>query len=335
MADWQIDLQDAFGSAIASDLEFKDARISWVLDGPGSADVTLIEDDALTNWLSGRRRVLFKRDGALKFTGYLNNVSASYTDANTRSLTCGVLGLASILDFRVVHGDFNQVSTVATTIATSLITHTDTQEDTGITTGTITGTAPSFTRRYCDGDVIGDEIRELATAGNFDWEVDHNKAFNAWVGGRGTDLSGTYTLARNKTISLDITAETSDVVTHVTVLGADPDGPCGPPVEVRTAALSGYPRREVVTGADRNDVVQMQQMGDAELEARQRARLNAQASIHITDLPWAFGAVWLGDVIFVETPTPLGGTQKMRITDVEVSLERGGTEWHTYNFELI
>src|SRR5574339_1080032 len=224
VGDWQIDLQTAAGGAVVTDTEFKEATITWVLDGPGSAEVNLPEDSTGSDWLAGQRRVKIFRNSTAYFTGWLTNVSEkSQGRPHITALRCAAHGLAEILDWRVVHGDFAGTNEVATTTAWNLIQHAQAQTDGdhGFTLGTITGTATSRTSRFCDGDVVGDRIRELAEkgTGGFDWEIDPAGAFNAWVGGRGTNKSGTITLTKDSTIRWDVNAETTDVTTYVTVIG--------------------------------------------------------------------------------------------------------------------
>ena len=342
-ANWQIDtygVTGALGSVIDGNVTFKEASITWSLDGPGSAEIDLVEDDTGSKWLSGRRRVKLSRNGTAMHVGYLNNVSAqSQGYPHMTTYRCSLLGWASILDFRVVHGDFSQNSVVGTTIAWNLINHTNAQEDTGITSGAVVGTATSFTRHYCDGDIIGEEIQNLSErdTGGFDWEVDATGAFKAWVGGRGTNKTGSITLTLNPRLDWTEEAETSDVVTYVTAMGEDPDGPCGPPLSVQTIALSGYPRREVVVDAERFSQTELVDAANDEIKARQRARVRVQTTMHVNDLPWAVGTggVWLGDTINVATNAAFGGTQVMRCIEVTVSLERGASEWWTYTFEAV
>jgi hypothetical protein len=179
------------------------------------------------------------------------------------------------------------------------------------------------------------EVSERDTGG-FDWEVDAAGNFNTWVGGRGTDKTGTITLSMNPRIAWTETAETSDVVTYATALGQDPDGPCGPPLSVQTIALTGYPRREVVIDAERFSQAELADAANDEIKARQRARLRVEVTFHVDDLPWAIGTsgVWLGDRINVSTNTAFGGTVAMKCIEVEVSLEKGASEWWIYTFEL-
>src|SRR4030095_1299689 len=176
-ANWQIDtygVTGALGSVVDAAVTFREASITWSLDGPGSAEVDLVEDDTGSKWLSGRRRVKFSRNGTAMHVGYLNNVSAqSQGYPHMTTYRCSTLGWASILDFRVVHGDFSQSAVVGTTIGWNLIKHTNTHETPGIVQGANVGTATSFTRHFCDGDVIGEMIREVSErdTGGFDWEI--------------------------------------------------------------------------------------------------------------------------------------------------------------------
>lgn len=339
LVDWRIDLLDVSGTPVLQDVDFKDASITWTRDGPGSADVTLTEDDAALQWLSGKRRVLFRRDGVAKFQGWLTDLRESSSGKdNLTKLTAGVLGLSDILDFRAVHGDFSRVSTVATTIAWDLITHAQAQTNGnhGFTLGAISGTAPARTYDYCDGDVIGEAIKDLAAkeTGGFDWDISETGQFRAWVGGRGTNLSGGITLLKTQTLTWEVDSETSDVPTYVTAMGDDPDGPCGAPLATVNIDLAGYARREVVVDSDSKIITEITDTAQNELKKRQRSRLRLAVSYDLQGLPWTWGAVWLGDIVMANLDARYGGAQQMKCIEVSVSLEKGQTEWVSYVFEL-
>lgn len=336
---WTFDLQTLTGGAVSSAEEFSTAQITRVLDGPGSVAVDLPDDATAALWLPGQRRIVAKADGTPKFSGYLTRLEESSRPTNDISLRASGLGLASVLDYRIVHGDFNKVSVVGTTIAWDLITHAQGQTDGnhGFTLGTVTGTAPSRTRYYCDGDVISEAIAELAEfeTGGFDWEISPTGQFNAWVGGRGTNRTATVTLDRSDTIDWQVQYETSDLATYVTALG-QAEEPCGAPLQIRSLALaSTYGRREVVVESETNTAAEMEEMADEELRARAAARINVRAAFYVDDWPTNFELVDLGDTITVTNPTRFGGTQTMRCTGIVISLEQGMTEWREYTFEGI
>jgi hypothetical protein len=331
---WTIDLQNLAGGVILAGAPWRTGRVSWALDGPGSLEVNLIEADA-TQWIPGQRRVVLRKEGTAVWAGWLTRLRSEGPPANIR-LTASALGLSSVLAGRVVHGDFSKTATVATTIAWNLIQHVQAQTngDTAFTLGTITGTAPARTRHYCDGDNVREQIDELAAheTGGFDWEISPTGAFNAWVGGRG--IATGITVARSAAQDWSVEAEYADVPTYVTVLG-EADEPCGAPLEIRSSSLAAtYVRREVVIDANSTNTAEMQTLGDGELRARTASRIRSEAG-YVTDgeLPFVWTAVGLGDRVTIVHPAWFGGSQTMRCTQVDVSIEAGDLKVYQYSFE--
>lgn len=332
---WQVDLQDLSGALIQADVAFQTAAVSWSLDGPGSFEADVFEPSS-TDWLFGRRRVVVRDDAdAAIWAGFLTRLTRA---GNPGGLEYGVagLGLASVLERAVVHGDFSKSSVVATTIIWDLIQHFQAQANgaQGFTLGTVTGTAPARSRTYCDGDVIAERIAELAALyPGIEWEISAAGAFNAWVGGRGS-ASG-LTLSEADAMSWEVEAEVVDLATYVTAIG-EADEPCGAPLETRTSAWSlpsTWGRREVVIDVDTTDGGELQARADSELEARSRARTRLQVSYESSRMPFAFGDLWLGDTATVTLPTIFGGSQTMRVIEVTASLERPALVWVTYQLE--
>lgn len=331
---WTIDLQDLDGGAILASAPWRTGRVSWALDGPGALEVDLMEPDA-DDWLPGQRRVVVREDGVARWAGWLTRLASGGPPGGVR-LTASSLGLASILAQRVVHGDFTKTATVATTIAWNLIQHIQAQThgDLGFTLGSVSGTAPSRTRHFCDGDVVRELLDELAEhePGGFDWEIDADGAFNAWVGGRGSVVG--ITIGRDGSQDWSVEAEYADVPTYVTVIG-DAEEPCGAPLEIRSSSLAAtYARREIVVDADSRDAGEMQTKGDGELRARTAARISTNATYVTEDkIPFAWDAVGLGDRVTIDHPDWFGGSQTMRCTGVDISLERGALVVFGYSFE--
>lgn len=332
MAFWTIDLRSLDGSSlIQAAAPFNSARITWTLEGPGAAEITLDVAAATSNWLYGQRRLLIK-DGAgtSRYQGWLDRLERSGRP-NEVTYRASSRGLAAILDQRAVHGDFPQIAAVSTTIARALITHMVAQADdkTAFTLGSVTGTAPSRSRWYCDGDIISDAINELANLNSgFAWEISATGAFNAWVGGRGTDQSGTKSLAPANTIEWRCVADVTDLATYVTGLGdTDDETPCGPPLIVDSSSLkTTYGRREVVISADSNNSSEITEKTTEELRARGSSRLNLTTSWVEGDGPWAFGAVWLGDLVSGVLGAEFGGTTNIRCIGITATLEPGKHE---------
>jgi hypothetical protein len=341
---WHVDLRNRDGSALLSDVPLAAFRAVWTLDGPGAFECELGENDA-AQWLTGRRRIRVRQDATLRWQGWLTDLeesTQSFDDvARSRGtlLRAAGLGLSAVLGRRFVHGDFNKFLTSATTIAWNLVQEAQgqTDGDYGFTLGTVTGTAPNRTRHYCDGDNIADAIGELAAKdpGGFDWEIDQNGAFNAWVNGRGS-ASGE-TLERDQARTWHVRDGSTALATYVTVLG-DADEPCGAPLAIRSDAglAASYGRIEEVVELSSNDSDEMEEHGDEELRIRAAARRRVRATFHETQLPWTWGAVWLGDTVAVDLPTHFGGaSQTMRVIEVAQSVEPPAEGFTEYELETV
>lgn len=324
----------------APPVRFRSASVHWELDGPGSIEVDLrpgTEDD----WRAGQRRVTVRDDDANNiFQGWLTHLDQSGAPGAEQFKAAG-LGLASILSYRVVHGDFSRHMDVSTDIAWDLIDHAQSQENGSelyFTLGTVAGTAPARSRDFCDGDVIYDRIEELAAyePGGFDWEIDQNGAFNVWVGGRGS-TSG-FSIAPADVHEWSVTNETSDIASYATAL-SDDDQPCGDALVIVSdeAALiaNDYTRREVVVSEDTNDAEELEAVGASQLQTLRRSSVRLDVSWLEGRGPWAFGQVWLGDTVEAELRPCFGGTQTMRVISITASLEAARLEpFVAYELEL-
>jgi hypothetical protein len=331
---WTIDLLNNLGTVVLANAPWSTAQVTWALDGPGALEVNLRENQA-AQWIPGQRRVRVMRDGVAVWQGFLNRIR-SEGPAGDIHVTASALGLASILEKRVVHGDFSRVNTVASTIAWDLITHAQLQTDGnyGFTLGSSIGTATSRTRHFCDGDVIRDAIDELAEhePGGFDWEISATGAFNVWVSGRGVATG--LTVAQSQSHEWSVEADYTDVPTYMTVMGSS-DQPCGAPLVIRNSAFSStWPRREDDIDADTTDSAEMTTRGDGELRKKTAARIHA-STMYVTEtrVPFAWDAIGLGDRVTMALGAWYGGTQTMRCTQVDVSLEIGSLRVYQYQFE--
>lgn len=338
---WTVDLLSRTGATLVTNAPLHALTVRWSLDGPGSFEAEIGESDA-GSWLAGQRRVRVNKDAVTKWAGWLTDLSEStqsYDDlARSRGtqLRAAGLGLASVLERRVIHGDTNYFLAVATTIAWNLIQHAQAQTngDYGFTLGTITGTAPARTRTFCDGDSIAEGINELAglSPGGFDWDISELGQFRAWVGGRG--VASGETLTRGEAMTWDVAYDTTELTTVATVLGSTEE-PCGAPLVIRSAGLaSTYGRLESIVEMDSNDAGEMNEAGDEELRSRLASRVRLRATFHESRMPWAWGAVWLGDTVSVTLPTHFGGVQTMRVIEIGLSVEPPTFGFVDYTFEL-
>lgn len=340
MADWTIDvLARDGGSTIATDTAFRSARVAWSLDGPGSVDISLREADVTAGpWLAGQRRIRVNRLGSPLWAGFQTNLSRGGRPSDIRYSVAG-LGLASALRERIVHTAFF-VTDTSDEIAWDLIAHAQAQTDgsEGFTQGATTGTPATRNRYYCEGDNIYDAISSLAErkAKGFDWEISPTGAFNVWIGGRGTDLSGTYTLTEADVIDWVVEEDTSGLLTYATAFGMPgPDGRCDEVWVTRSTSLkTTFGRREAVAELREVDsTAELEDAADDFLRARGAARRRLKVAWIDGQGPWAFGDVGLGDVVSAALETVFGGTQDMRCVTVAVSLEPGQWAFCEYEFE--
>lgn len=334
---WTIDILSLDGSSTERlAAPFRSARVTWAADGTGALEIDLRQTDvAAGDWLWGRRRLLVKDSNEVaRYQGWLDRLERGGSPGTVR-FRAASRGLAAILDQRVVHGDFSEVDAAATDIAVALLGHIAAQTDdaTGFTEGTITGEAPDLTRHFCDGDVISTALDDLATY--FAWEIDAAGKFNAWVGGRGTDLSDTITLSPTAAIDWSCIGDVTEMATYCTGIG-DYHGsqPCGPPLVVDfTPERVDYGRREVVITDDAEDEFTLEDKTAEELRARVASRIHLSTSWVEGHGPWAFGDVWIGDVVNAELGDEFGGDHDVRLINITASLEPGKHEFIEYEWE--
>jgi hypothetical protein len=327
---WTVDILPlAGGSAVYTATPFRSGRVTWTLDGIGAAEFSLREADVADGrWAVGERRVVVKDGGGTaRYGGWLDRLERGGTP-DALEFRVASRGLAAALDQAVVHGDFKRVETVAKTVAWDLIDHAQAQTHNhwGFTDGTHSGgTHPSRTRYFCDGDVIGDRIRELAEMSNgFQWEISPTGVFNTWRTSRGTDLSGSTTLAPEDTTEWHCTNDVAEMATVVTGLGdRDDNTPCGPPlvIDVDATAAGTYGRREVVIETEAIDEFDTNEKTTAEREAREASRIHLRTAWIEGRGPWSFGTVWLGDVVNAELGAAFGGDLDVRCIGITASFE--------------
>lgn len=337
---WSMDVLSLAGATTVSDAPFKSARVTWAADGVGAAEISLRSPDVTAGALrAGQKRIAF-RDGAgtRRYQGWLDLVERAGRPSDIR-FRGSSRGLSSVLDQRVVHGDFSKESVAAPTIAWNLIQHAQAQTDGdhGFTLGTITGSPTNRTRHYCDGDIISEQIRELSEmdTGGFWWEIDADGAFNAWVDGRGTDVSGSVTLAPSDAIDWSCKEDLTEFATYCTGLGDfNDDQPCGAPLIVDfVSERTTYGRREVVIEGDTNDAGEMEQKTTEELRARVASRFNLRTDWVEGQGPWSFGTRWLGDIVTAALGSEFGGNTTVRLIGITITLEPGLHEFVQYEWE--
>jgi hypothetical protein len=332
---FQLDLYSLDGTTLEdAAAPFKSARITWAADGTGALEVSLRKSDLDTGeWLWGRRRVLLKdlSDDSYVWGGWLQRLERDGNPAqgpNGQTYRAAGLGLASILEKRVIIGDTSFVEETADDIVDGLLQHVAAQayDQTGFTLGSVSGVPDSFTRYYCDGDVIAELIAELANRdGGFGWEITPEGELNIKVGGLGSDLTGTYTLAEEDVSDWQVTGDMEQFATYVLGIGeGDDDTPCGPPLmETYSAMRESYGRVQAVVSSDTTTEAAMLDIAEEELRARVASWINVRAAWIEGRGPWSFGAVGIGDRIAVDTGAEFAGTIDMKVIGLSISLEPG------------
>ncbi len=288
MATWRLEVRDLSGTVLAQDANFVRLRATWALDAPGSleVDVPARDVEGSTVWAAGRRRLVLYRGALAVWGGFLVRLEHRSSVGQGDEWKANALGYAWALERLVVVGSLSYSSTVATDIAWGLVQHAKNLTDSPlsfVTLGSVSGTAPARTRHYCDADGIAEALRELAELepGGFDWELDAAGRLNMWVPRRAAN-TGTLVMP-GVALEMEVSEDATDLATYATAIGADPDGPCGPPSVRRSSSLaSSYGRREVVVEADSASSAELTEVADGELTRRGNARLQVRATAWTT-----------------------------------------------------
>jgi hypothetical protein len=335
---WSLRLANLAGTTVLDNAPFQRATVTWDLDGPGAIEVTLaLADLGSSVWLPGQRRIIVRKDGANAWQGWLLDMQRDGKPGEV-TWTARGLGLSSVLDKRVVHGDVTYSATVATTIAWNLIQHAQAQTDGnhGFTLGTVSGTAPARTRTYCDGDNIREAIDDLASRdpGGFDWEIDANGAFNAWVPRRAVNKTS-ISFSDADVMEMRASKDTSELASYVTALGDDPDGPCGPPLVTRSDSTlaSTYKRREVTIDVGTSNSGELTEAADHELAIRRRGGLQLEVVVEPRADPKGLASLDIGDRVTAALAAELGGTQVVRLVRKSITLEPPDFSFAALQFE--
>lgn len=322
--DWTIDVLSLDGATtLHSAAPFQRATVRWAIDGPGSVEVTLTPEQlAAGPWRAGRRRILVKRLGTAEWQGYHLNLQQDGPPSTGPKFSAAGLGLASVLDRRLIHRGPLRHGNYADIIGLRLINNAMTQPDgdEGFTDGTHTGTAAFRRRKYCVADNIGDKIRELAEFhdGGFDWEIDENGAYNTWAPRRGDDLTDDITLAPSDVSSWHVEEEAADVITYVTVAAHSLNAH-----RVRRSTWRAFEgrREDLLELTHPRNTREMDEAGHDELRARAAAQLELSVAWVEDKRPWNWRDVWLGDIITCELDDAFGGEQTLRVQEIAISFE--------------
>lgn len=346
--DWTLAIKGPNGGAnIQNNVPFKSCRMSWTSDGPGAIELAIPESVMLgfgSDWTAGLHRLVMKRNGDPKWSGYNTNVTRSGPPGD-REYTVSGLGLSSVLDYRLIRDQFNMTDEVSN-IMFQILDDIQAQinGDMGFSHGAVHGTTVTRTRGYCLGVVVGDAYREMAAIDRgCDWEINADGQLEIWNGTRGTNTG--LDLYEEDVQNFEVESDTSDLLTTVSVLGQKND-PFGPRhIGLAAGYADNYGRREAVVevDAENDDDGEMTDAGTAELEVRGGARLRVTASwLEGHDpFPWGWGAVWLQDKVTVHLDDFFAGNQNMRCIDITTTLEPGAQQngddlvFHEYTFESL
>lgn len=344
--DWRFCVTGANDFDVEATLSgFTAAKIGWVLNSPGYIEVDLLPSQVSTAVTAGNHRILACEGGSgIDFAWaacYLTHLSQHGPPEDIRFRVAGV-GLESIFDWRVIHNEWAARMTVVEHLETMMEDLQTLQGggDMGFdnaVAGSSGGAEPLLST--CLGVNAGDFIRELAVRGvGFDWTIDIYETppqltiYKPRRGGQTPLVSIAPENCQEWTVELD----TSDTITTVTAIGEKSD-PWGPRHNLaRTSLGDVYGRREVVVDSDIGGEDDAEEIRDRlyefaaeELGKRAGARLQVRAKFILghEDAPWtSMSQVWLGDAVTVVLPSYFGGTQDMRCTELNVSIEPGGSD---------
>ena len=323
-----VDLQGPDGEDISGDDQpFQKLRATRTIAGAGALEGDLTDAMATDIWRAGHHRAVVNVDATPWHAVSMENIRRSNpvnTDAGRHYIFAGT-GLAARFDTRLIRPTY-AIRDDVDVIVESLLDNAQDQLNgpMGFTMGTATGTFPERYRGFCFGQVIGDELRELAQLGRgFDWEIDASGALNLWTPTRGTSTA--FTLADSNCTTWECSDDTSEMLTTVTALG-DSSQPYGPRrVMVRAGTADTYGRRELPVFVDSTL--------EAELEDAALAQLKASGGGHLqvscgwweesSSKAWSLGDVELGDEVEVELEDIFGGTQDMRLVEIVLNAEPG------------
>lgn len=316
---------------VAPNAGFMSATFSWTVEmqGAASCEIALRDDQVSTDWTPGLHRLIFRGDK--DWAGEITRLERTGAPGQDRvGYRASGMGLQHRLDYRVVRHDLAVNDEVAIIVEALLSEAQDNQFNGNMdfSMGSVVGTTVSRLRGYCVGINIGDAIKELASIRRgFDWEIDADGNLNIWNNTRGVDTA--FTLAETDVQDWDIELDTSELLTNVTAI-ADPSDPFGPKYRMsRTAKADNYGRREQTIDTDVVALNEENPDWEQELYDAGRGLLRAQGGgnlklsvSYLSDrAPWNLGDVWIQDTCTAVLPDYFGGNQRVRCTDVSVTLE--------------
>ncbi len=340
MPTWQLDVKPKNGGTnVATDVPFHRLRATQTIEGPGSIEIDLSETHIDDFWQAGTHRV--KLTGPLDVSGFVSGLNQSGRRSGGGDgiiYTARGLGLASVLDWRLVRHQIEYMDENASDIVFGLLDEAESQYNgnMGFSPGTVHGVTEVLTEGYCFGTIIGDSIRELSTKGvGFDWEVNANGELEIWAGSRGGD-SG-LTLDPDEVTNITIDADTASLVTTVSAIGRQPD-PFGPIHDmVRDVnAADTFGRREIAIDVDADDDERPKliRQATAALKEKKGATLTVDAMWAHTHGPWDFVALKLGDTVDVLLPGWFYGNQEMVCVERGLELDPAAPDDYFLNFKL-
>jgi hypothetical protein len=332
---WALEVRQLDGTAIDTDVTFRDLQATWVLNGPGLIDADLTWDSvAVADHLAGGRELRLTRDATRVWGGWSWRGAGNGPE---RTFRIEGQGYYSRLRRRVVRSDLIYTDTAQHTIAWNLIAHAQAQSDGnhGFTNGTHSGTPRDRDRSYCalERPNIADEIEALAGMDDgFDFEISPTKAFNTWAPRRGTGAA-VYTFTGVDEFEFEWEDDATEAASFVDALG---DDDCNPREITATdaGAVADYGRLEYVVQADTNRRSEVSAEANEHLRQRKVGMRRATLTYDLT-----VGPAWatlnpldhLGSKVRLNLASagPATFDRNYRIVEFLLSLEDPTAEWMT------
>lgn len=303
---WRLSLENLSGnSVITPNIPFLSAQVRWVLNGPGSLEVSVnMRESSIVNIEPAKHRFTLTYDGTRVWSGIITSARLSMSQDKGHQLTFQATGIFERLRHVYVDVDLEYSDTSAEAIAWELIRFAQAKSGAnfGISHGSHTGSSTKVDRAYCALELpsIGDSIEELSTMDDgIDWVIgpcisfSNRGLFKTYTPRRGT--TKVTTLAQNKLSSLEYTQDSTDMGNYIYSVGTDD---CNPPMEIITnpTSIGEYGLSERVEEFETHSLRDLKAYGNEKLRNYHRPIGQATARYWVNNGP-AFGVFDVGDII--------------------------------------
>ena len=341
LPDWEWQLLTSAGTYLGSLGSATGRSVSWPLDGPATAQCTLVavHPDALpVSELA--TDLLVSRLGHALFRGRITASTESHS-ASGDTLQLTAIDYRGMLDHRIIDPgstvDFPNYDIAE--MAWVLIQENQTLSgdyDLGITQGV---GYPSFnvSRTFTAGTTIGSIITQLGNASNgpsaycFDWEVDVNLKLNIYVPQRGTDHGVSLVYGSNM-VSVAKTVNPDAYANKIYYTGGKPTHPITPTALI-PSGVGGWDQQH----SDPNQTLQLALDDEAGGWLQELGLIWDQT--FVVALPagvWDPTTLWVGDTCHITVDVGRLSISHIskRVDQIDVTLDDNGVETVSLNLGM-